>query len=354
MIVAGFEAGFYWHANILFFHTTLAQKAQDAPAVNIASESAGEGLAPILEKINKEKIPQENILFLGDIMLDRGVEKLTQKYGPDYPFEKIKDFLSGFNIVSANLEGPIVAKPKDFGPQALQFAFASDSAAALKRNYINFVSLANNHLLNMGQEGLNQTKQFLGEQGIGFAGEPLKCGSDLSYQKDNLIFLSFNATYNFGCTNDEFIATIKKTKAENPDKFLVVNMHWGTEYRTVNSKTQENLAHALIEAGADLIIGHHPHVVENIELYKNKLIFYSLGNFIFDQYFNQNVQQGLAINLEIFPQKYIYKIFPLISEKGQPALMEGEAKNNFLNNLAAISSPDIKEQIKSSQIELKL
>lgn len=353
MMIAGYIAVFYLNTKILFYHTTWAQEVQNISVINAVPISAGEGLSPILEKINKEKMPQENILFVGDIMLDRGVETLIQKYGYDYPFEKIIDFLDKFNLVSANLEGPIVTQTKDFGPHALQFAFASDSAGALLRNRINLVSLANNHTLNMGQAGLSQTRQYLEAQGIGFAGDPLKCGFDLAYQENNLLFLAFNPSFSSGCTNDEYIATVTRVRTVNPDKFLIINIHWGVEYQTINSKTQSILAHKLIDAGADLIIGHHPHVVENIEIYKNKLIFYSFGNFIFDQYFNENVQKGLTVNLQIYKEKYLYVLYPINIKKSQPELMQSEAKSSFLENLAKYSSAQLQETIKSGQIEIK-
>ena len=140
---------------------------------------------------NQELKPQQ-ILFVGDIMLDRNVEVLMKKNGDNYPFEKIKDFLAEQDFVVANLEGPIVAKPKNFGEHAVQFAFASDSSNVLKENHINLVSLANNHTLNMGEKGLLETRNFLQTDKIGALGDPLLCVNDFVYKKDNLIFLGLN------------------------------------------------------------------------------------------------------------------------------------------------------------------
>jgi poly-gamma-glutamate synthesis protein (capsule biosynthesis protein) len=349
MIITGFLAGFYWNMGKLFASESSAQ-VFSPPIINEAPIIAEDNLGKILEKINKS---DTKILFVGDLMLGRNVASLSKKYGADYPFANIKDFLAGFDFVSANLEGPIVKTPQVAPTNSMQFSFASQSAEVLKKNYIDLVSLANNHTLNMGQAGLKQTKEYLKEQGISFTGDPLKCGSELSYQKDNFVFLSFNQTFSFVCKDADFIATTKKIRLDNPDKFLVINVHWGKEYQLTNTATQKNLAHALIDAGADLIIGHHPHVVENIELYKNKLIFYSLGNFIFDQYFNENVQQGLAIDLEINKTEFIYKLYPLISKKSQPAVMEEKDANKFLVALATISGKDLIDEIKLGQIILK-
>jgi poly-gamma-glutamate synthesis protein (capsule biosynthesis protein) len=129
-------------------------------------------------------------------------------------------------------------------------------------------------------------------------------------------------------------------------------MHWGIEYKIVNSPAQQQLAHLIIDNGADLIIGHHPHVVQNIEEYKGKLIFYSLGNFIFDQYFKEEVQQGLAVGWEIYPQKYVFNLFPLQSKLSQPDLMSDQEKMEFLAQLAKNSSLSLEAQIKSGKIEV--
>jgi len=303
-------------------------------------------LAAVIPPVEKT----QEFLFVGDIMLDRNVEALMNKNGVEYPFEKIKDFLNSQNFVIANLEGPIVAQPKNFGDHAVQFAFASTADDLLQINHINLVSLANNHTLNMGQKGLLETRNYLQTDKISAIGDPLLCTQDFIYKKDNLIFLGLNKTFATSCPDDEIIKLISGIKKEEPDKFLIAFMHWGNEYKTVNSKTQQDLGHKMLDAGADLIIGSHPHVVQNIELYKNKLIFYSLGNFIFDQYFSKDVQQGLAISLEINNNKQNYNIYPIQSIKSQPSLMAGDDKSKFLADLAARSSKELGDKIKAGEI----
>jgi gamma-polyglutamate biosynthesis protein CapA len=202
----------------------------------------------------------------------------------------------------------------------------------------------------MGQQGLEQTRTFLKEASIGYMGDPLTCSVDLAYSKENYIFAAFNKISASGCSDEELLATVTDLRQQNPDKFLIVFMHWGNEYKTINSLSQQKLGHALIDAGVDLIIGSHPHVVQNIEQYKNKLIFYSLGNFIFDQYFSKNVQQGLAIGLEISADKITYNLYPLQSKVSQMSLMT--EIGDFLANLAKGSSPDLKDSIEAGKIEI--
>ena len=299
-----------------------------------------------------DKAMGQTILFVGDIMLDRGVADLMKKNSVYYPFEKIQRFLSGTDLAVGNLEGPIVKKPENFGDHAMTFNFSDEILPALAQNF-NILNLANNHILNRGNQGLAETREFLEQSKINYFGDPVKCAEEFSYQKDNFIFLGINKTLTSTCPESEIVKTIKALKAANPDKLIIVNIHWGSEYQKKNSSTQQNLGHLMIESGADLIIGHHPHVVQNIELYKNKLIFYSLGNFIFDQYFSKNVQQGLAVGLEFYPDKLICHLFPLQSSSSQPELMPAKEASAFLEKLVDDSSESLKAGIKEGIIEIK-
>ena len=137
-------------------------------------------------------------------------------------------------------------------------------------------------------------------------------------------------------------------------KFLIIFMHWGQEYQFANSYSQQNLSHKMIDAGADLIIGCHPHVVQNIEIYKEKLVFYSLGNFILDQYFSEETQQGLAVKLEIYTEKLVFRLFPIQSHLSQPSLMEKEKADKFLEALSQRSSQELAGEIKAGTIEISL
>jgi poly-gamma-glutamate synthesis protein (capsule biosynthesis protein) len=167
-----------------------------------------------------------------------------------------------------------------------------------------------------------------------------------------VIYLGFNETFPFSCSDQEITATVKDIRNSNTGVFIIVNIHWGDEYQKSSSSFQQNLAHKIIDAGADLIIGHHPHVVQDIGFYKGKLIFYSLGNFIFDQYFSKDTQQGLAVELEFFSDKAIYRLLPIQSHLSQPFLMEEEIKSAFLKDLAQKSSHELKEEIENGKIEI--
>lgn len=294
------------------------------------------------------------ILFVGDIMLDRGVENLMKKNSVFYPFEKVRQFFRGIDIVVGNLEGPIVKNPSEFTGEYSKFAFSPEVVKGLSSANFNLLSLANNHTFNAGEEGFEETKEFLAEANISFVGQSIKCNKDFLFERDNIIFLAFNKAYPFDCSDGEIIEIVKETRSLDSKKFLVVMFHWGIEYQPEGSFSQQNLAHQVIDAGADLIIGSHPHVVQDIEKYKGKLIFYSLGNFIFDHYFSKETQRGLAVELKIYPQKLTYRLFPIKSySRSQPSLMKQEEAKEFLRELASRSNSQLFDQIETGIIEIE-
>lgn len=301
----------------------------------------------------REEFKGKTILFVGDIMLDRGVENLTRKNSVFYPFQKINRFLKGVDIVFGNLEGPIVREPKKVSMRDLKFAFPPDVINGLSYGNINLLSLANNHTLDMGKSGLEETKELLREKNINFLGEPLSCAKDSLYKKEGIIFLAFNKTFTFSCKGEEIIETVRSVRMSNHKDFLIVSLHRGGEYLSQSLGIQKKLAHRIIDAGADLIVGHHSHVVQDIEIYNERLIFYSLGNFVFDQYFPKETRESLAVGLEIYPSKLIYRIFPVGISRSQPFLMKQAEKKEFLKKLASKSGSELFDQIMNGIIRTK-
>lgn len=298
----------------------------------------------------------KTILLVGDIMLDRGVEDVIEQNSIYYPFQKISHFLRGIDIVFGNLEGPAVNNPPEFPANSLKFAFNPEVIKGASWSHFNLFSLANNHAPDMGKEGLAETKKWLRKYGIAFVGDPLSVSSNnlnFSFFRDNITFLAFNQIFPFSDKEEKMIKAIKTVKSLNPDNFLIVSMHWGEEYKLINFPAQQRLAHKIIEAGADLIIGHHPHVVQNIEKYQGKLIFYSLGNFIFDQYFFPDTQQGLAVGLEIYPDWQVCRLFPLQINLSQPILMKQNKASEFLIQLARRSDDKLVDEIKGGIIKIE-
>lgn len=306
----------------------------------------------VSKAVEEEEKPLEKVVFVGDMMFDRGVETYMENTTFSYPMEMIRGFLDRFDFSIGNLEGPINEKRKEFSDGSLMFSFDKKIVDSLKLGNFKVLSLANNHTLNMERTGFAETKQILDESQIGYTGDPIDCDAEYSYQKDGMTFYAVNVTFPSNCSNKKIAGEIEGIKFYNPETFLVVLVHWGEEYKSTASESQEKLAHDMIDAGADLVIGGHPHVVQNIEEYEGKLIFYSLGNFIFDQYFSKETQEGLGVGMEIYPKKKIYSLYGTINKMSQSQLMDEDANRAFLEALAEKSSEGLKEGIKNGKIEV--
>jgi len=299
-----------------------------------------------IEENNKENEVYINMLFLGDSMFGRYIETLS-KSNINYPFEKIKDedIFKNNDLIYTNLEGPVMDPNIKTKSGSTTFSFPKYSIDILKDNNINLVSLSNNHLQDHGLNGYKQTKAILKESNFESFGDYYN-QEDTIYIKKNIkgkdfIFLGINMI-NFDFEKDlienkkYIIDIIKKIKIENPDAFFIAFPHWGNEYKIKSNTIQQNFAHEIIDSGVDLIIGTHPHVTQEYEIYNNKYIFYSLGNFIFDQYFSEETQESIAIKLKTKNQKlkneYEIEIIPLKSINSQPQIITDiKEKEEFLN-----------------------
>ena len=303
-----------------------------------------------------------SILFFGDLMLDRHNRTLMNEKGVGYFTEKIERLFWGQDLNVVNLEGPITKnKSLSLGmpvenPNHFRFTFNPEQAINfLQANRINLVNIGNNHILNFHNDGLKQTEEFLKKGGINYFGNPTDLEKMFVIKNVNnhqIAFVSYNRFGKFT------VADTIKIIREIRDKvdFIIVYTHWGQEYKLVENEKQTAKAHQFIDAGADLIIGSHPHVVQPIEVYKNKAIFYSLGNFVFDQYFSENVKSILGVGISQKDDKVNFILIPLyMQNNGQLELMSGEQKQKFLQSLLERSkmSNDLKTSIlKDEQFEL--
>lgn len=266
------------------------------------------GTASVLElaSISTQPVAELSILAFGDLMLDRDVEKQMYLHGSDYPFREIFGEqgldAESFDILTANLEGPIVwAEPRhDLFPQ---FAFDPVVVPKLLKDYsFDLLTLANNHTWDHGLRGWESTLDAIHSAGIATVGHPQnRFEGDIYETEINGISVAF-----MGITDvlKAFPVNWKaaKQKIQELDErhdFVILSIHWGKEYETESNLYQQDKAHGLVEAGVDLIIGHHPHVIQEVEYYQGVPIYYSLGNFIFDQYFSEAVQEGLALDIRL-------------------------------------------------------
>lgn len=263
------------------------------------------------DRKENQELQETKILFVGDVMMTRSVEKkirdLNKKY--IFPFINILDYLKSFDYAAANLEGPISENGVKVGSK-YSFRMNPDVAKALNESNINIVNLANNHIFDYGKIAFEDTLKNLNKNNIKYFGisyEPLvieKNGTKIGFLgfSDFLKHLDVKENkFGISVVNDNLSEIIKKAK-EKVD-VLVVNFHWGEEYQKLANERQRRLAKIAIDSGADLVIGYHPHVIQNVEKYNGKFIFYSLGNFVFDQNFSKETMIGGGVEVYIKNKK---------------------------------------------------
>ena len=258
------------------------------------------------------------IIFVGDIMPGRSVmRKAIEVKDNLYPFGKVADFLNSSDLTFANLESPIVKNcPETVG--GFKFCTNYDVAGGLSYSGIDIVSLANNHSSNYGPEGLTETKNYLTKNGISFVGD------------NNLVIKNINGT-NFGFLGFDY--TLKnnldsdlKLIEDSNEKVdvLIVGVHWGDEYKELANNFQRLTASQMVGSGADVIIGSHPHWVEDYEEINGRPVYYSLGNFIFDQMWSEETKKGLVVKLTFDGTSLVKKeeFNTYIKSIGQPEIVD--------------------------------
>lgn len=274
--------------------------------------------------------PTFSILFLGDLMFDRAIRKIAAEKGLDYPFLGVADLLRGHRLVVANLEGPITDQPSvSLGRHPGErnhyvFTFPPALADTLREHGINLLHLGNNHLLDFGPAGAAQTRQYLEQAGLDFFGDPL-AGEGYALQEIDRVRLAFVSHNQFAGRSVE--KTLEAIKGARPRVHLViVYAHWGGEYRREPGERLRRLGRLFIDAGADLIVGSHSHTVQPREAYRGKMIYYSLGNFIFDQSGREETRRGLALKVKVNPADLAldFEEIPLYLEKNGQTIYKGK------------------------------
>jgi poly-gamma-glutamate synthesis protein (capsule biosynthesis protein) len=244
-----------------------------------------------------------SVIFGGDMMFDRYIRTVAETKGGAYLFSCISPLLHSADLVVANLEGPVTASSSvsvgstPGGPNNMTFTFPTTVPALLFSENIRAVNIGNNHIMNFSRPGLESTKAFLSAAGVSYFGDPDAAEEDRVLRTSvNGIPVSFvNWSDWTSDKTDHTVAQVREEKSRGGVVFVYT--HWGIEYATTSPARVRALAHEFIDAGADMVIGSHPHVVEEHELYRGKDIYYSLGNFIFDQYWNAAVSHGLLLEV---------------------------------------------------------
>jgi len=271
----------------------------------ILQKSNGFGTANQKNVVVQEK-KGISISFVGDILLASRIGININQYGTDYPFEKVKTLLSTSDFAVGNLESAVAVTGTPISGKEYTFRADPKVIAGIKNSGLDIVSLANNHVLDFGRDAFIETLRHIKDSGLNYIG----AGEDIDeayrpviVEKDGkkaAVFAAsrvipsgswyagINTSGVAGAYNTERLVEEIENVRGNVD-YVIVYLHWGTEREQEPNKLQKSLARLLIDSGADVVVGTHPHVLQGFEFYKGKVIAYSLGNFIFTNYNNPTV-----------------------------------------------------------------
>lgn len=293
--------------------------------------------------------------LVGDIMLAGSATPLLIRTGYDYPFTGTAHELARGDITIGNLEAPISRGGEEFTAKEFRFRTSPEAAPALKRAGFSVLTLANNHMMDFGSTALHDTISHLRREGIATtgAGKTLadaRRPAIIRVKGKSIAFLAYSLTQPV-----EFFAGNERAgtapgyrpyveedvrKAKSAADYVVVSFHWGAERAELPKQYQRDAAYRAIDAGADLVIGHHPHVLQGIETYQGKTILYSLGNFAFgsrsphaDRSMIARVRfDGETSAVEIIPLNVLYR-----DVRYRPVVLEGKKGEAVIGHLNRIS-----------------
>ncbi len=294
-------------------------------------------------KVTKDPNSHITISMVGDMMLGRNIKDyIAARKGYEYPFNHVLPYFQASDYVTGNFENPITTKEEDAYKKADKFIHIStdkEAATALKKVGFHSVSLANNHMLDFGPDALSETIEAFAKAGVDTvgAGRDYTDARRIVYKEVNgvriaIVGLSEVIPKEFAAKkNRAGIASMKNVKslvslivkAKRGADLVIVHAHWGGEYDSGAHPVQVQLGRVMIDAGADVVIGHHPHVLEPVEIYNGGVIFYSLGNFIFDQGWSRTRESVLAQYKINKDGKVQIELHPMYIREGQPRPVTG-------------------------------
>lgn len=276
-----------------------------------------------------------SVCFAGDVLLDRGVRQQIERKGIAHLFEDVAPLFQQSDAVIVNLECPVT----DFiSPINKKYIFRGNPEwlSELKKSGITHAALANNHSMDQGRKGLDDTfKQLTNNdiQSIGYGNNQQEACEPVFIEKNGIEIAIYNSVTlpleNWVCLDDapgvcqvsvsDLAKKIRETKREKPSCHIIVVLHWGLEFQQTPTPIQRKEGRLLIDAGADAVIGHHPHVIQTEEIYQGKAIFYSLGNFIFDQR-TPETSKGLIVELQFENDSMQFKKYFVTIENCKPII----------------------------------
>lgn len=303
-----------------------------------------------------ESVPVTTLTAVGDIIPGRHVAENMARHGVSWPFKLIAPVVNGADITYGDLECPLTDR-YEVPYAGMEFVAPARTINGIEMLSLDVVTLANNHSTNFGRTALTDTVKLLKANKIAYAGggfdyeeahrpavveaggtkfaflsyNSIKGSLDASASEPGVAWINMEPWYP-DSEQDFALVASEVREAKKQADFVVVGLHWSKEYQYHPNPSMVALAHRACDAGADMVIGQHPHSVQSIEYYKGKFIAYSLGNFIFDQRFSEQVRQGfvlkcglkggILVSLDLVPYRVnnACQTVPYTGTKGQPVL----------------------------------
>lgn len=320
--------------------------------------------------VHKEKEPRSGIdqappnltlVFSGDVMLGRQVSRVMKQRGGFYPFERVAPWLQAGDLTFGNLECPLSSRGAPLPGKGIWFRGEPEDAVTLREAGYDLLSIANNHTLDYDSPAFLDTIGFLKEQGIdpvgggrdsGAASKPVirRVGktrvaylaatemADIfwSYQYPRTLEAKPDQPGVWKLDREQLVKAVRSLRGQAD--LIVVSLHWGTEFADYPTAEQQATAHALVNAGADLIIGHHPHCLQGLEYYRGGVIAYSLGNFVYDRQTRSKSQEGLLMKA-VYSDHRLQKLilYPVLISQEQALIANGRDAGRILERAATLS-----------------
>lgn len=284
-----------------------------------------------------------SVVLTGDILLDRGVRKAIEQHGVDHLFsDGVDSVFHAAQVVVGNLECPATEIES---PVMKRFIFRAEPVwlEALQRHGITHLNLANNHSIDQGRRGLIDTKENIVKAGM----VPIGAGANMDEASEPVLLAEQPrkvwlvpslrlALENYAyltdkpCVSqepmDSLLHRVYRLRQQDSTAVIIVSLHWGAEHRLEPVPRQRMDAHMLIQAGADVLVCHHTHTLQTIEDYQGHRIYYSVGNFIFDQHKPLNSKTCL-VRLDITADSMGVTTIPVEIRHCVPYLTESDLKN---------------------------
>ena len=278
-----------------------------------------------------------DIVLTGDILLDRGVRREIERHGVDHLFSTgVDSVFRSAQVVVSNLECPVTKIQK---PVQKLFIFRGEPEwlQALQRHGITHLNLANNHSIDQGREGLMDTKRNVSAAGM----VPIGAGANMQEAAEPVLLASQprnvwlvpslrlaleNYTYlpDKPCVSqepmDSLLTRVHRLRKADSTAVIIVSLHWGGEHTLQPARSQRWDAHQLIRAGADVLVCHHTHTLQTIEDFQGKKIYYSVGNFIFDQHKPMNTK-ACMVRLKVSSHNVETETIPIEIRNCIPAIV---------------------------------